>query len=314
VYAAWRSRLASQLTAEAGLRWDTYQYDGGLEFDAVSPRFNLVYSFGDNELRAAWGVLHQPQAVNELQVEDDVTQFFGPEKSMHTVIGYSRRFAHGISARLDVYAKDYENLRARYENALDPLQLIPEGAVDRIRIDAPRARARGVELTVRREAERGLSGWLSYAYAHAEDLDSGRWTPRSWEQLQTVSFGGSWTGAAWNFSLAGLIHSGMPTTSLGIESTPLPGGGYAVQGVVGPRNDANLGTYARVDLRINRDVMLARSKLSLYVEFTNLLNRENECCIEDYRVEPHGGQAPTLELDKGYYLPLLPSFGFQWEF
>jgi outer membrane receptor protein involved in Fe transport len=314
VYAAWRSRLTSQLTAEAGLRWDTYRYDGGLEFEAVSPRLNLVYSFGDNELRAAWGVLHQPQAVNELQVEDNVTQFFEPEKSTHAVIGYSRRFAHGISARVDVYAKDYENMRARYENVFDPLQLIPEGAIDRIRIDAPRARARGVELTVRREAERGLAGWLSYSYARAEDLDDGRWTPRSWEQLQTVSFGGSWTGALWNFSLVGLVHGGTPTTSLGIESTPLPGGGYAVEGVVGPRNEDNLGAYARIDLRMSRDVMLANSKLSLYVEITNLLNRENECCINDYRVEQVGSPAPVLILEKGYYLPLLPSFGFQWEF
>lgn len=314
VYAAWRSRLTSQLTAEAGLRWDTYQYDGGLEFDAVSSRFNLVYSFGENQLRAAWGVLHQPQAVNELQVEDNVTQFFAPEKVTQAVIGYSRHFGHGISARVDVYDKDYENLRARYENVFDSIQLIPEGALDRIRIDAARARARGIELTVRREAERGIAGWLSYAYARAEDLDGDRWTPRSWEQLQTVSFGGSWTGAFWNFSFAGLIHSGAPTTALGIESTPLPDGGYEVQGVVGPRNEENLGTYARLDVRMNRDVMLANSKLSLYVEITNLLNRRNECCVEDYRIEPRANQAPVLILEKGHYLPLLPSFGLQWEF
>ena len=53
------------------------------------------------------------------------------------------------------------DLRPRFENALDPVQLIPEGAADRIRIDAPEARARGVELTLRREAERGLAGWVS---------------------------------------------------------------------------------------------------------------------------------------------------------
>lgn len=314
VYGAWRARLASQVTAEAGLRWDTYRYDGGLEFDAVSPRLNLVYSFGANELRAAWGVMHQPQAVNELQVEDDVTQFFGPERVAQTTIGYSRHFGGGVSARIDVYDKDYDDLRPRFENALDSIQLIPEGAVDRVLIDAPQARARGVELTVRRDVERGPAGWLSYAYARAEDLENGRWVPRSWEQVQTISFGGSWTGAVWNLSVAGLVHSGTPTTGLGLAHTPLPGGDWAVEGVVGPRNAENLGSYARVDLRVNRDVRLANSKLSLYMEITNLLNRDNECCIEDYRVEPRGELAPVLVLEKGYYLPLLPSFGFQWEF
>ena len=314
VYGAWRSRLTSQLTAEAGLRWDTYRYDGGLEFDAVSPRLNLVYTFGENEVRAAWGVMHQPQAVNDLQVEDDITRFFGPERLAQTTIGYSRQFGGGVSARIDVYDKDYQDLRPRYENALDSIQLIPEGAIDRIRIDATQARARGVELTVRRDVERGPSGWLSYAYARAEDLDGGRWVPRSWEQVRTISFGGSWTGAVWNLSVAGLIHSGTPTTGLDIVKTPLPGGDWDVEGEVGPRNAQNFASYARVDLRVNRDVRLANSKLSLYMEVTNLLNRDNECCIEDYRVEPRGERAPVLVLEMGYYLPLLPSFGFQWEF
>jgi hypothetical protein len=314
VYGAWRSRLTPRLTGEVGLRWDTWRYADGPESDAVSPRLNLVYAVGAHEMRAAWGVMHQPQAVNELQVEDDVTQFSGPERVAQATLGYTRHFARGVSARIDVYDKDYDDLRPRYENALDSIQLIPEGAVDRIRIDAPRARARGVEVTVRREAERGPSGWLSYAYARAEDFEDGGWVPRSWEQLQTISFGGSWTGAVWNFSLAGLVHSGTPTTGLGIVSTPLPGGGYAVQGVVGPRNAEYLGSYARVDARINREFTLADSKVSLYLEITNLLNRDNECCIEDYDLVRRGDQPPLLRLESGYYLPLLPSFGFQWEF
>ena len=73
VYASWRTRITDALTAEAGARWDSYEYPDDLKFDVVSPRLNLVYEFGDdNELRAAWGVVHQPQAVNELQVEDNV--------------------------------------------------------------------------------------------------------------------------------------------------------------------------------------------------------------------------------------------------
>jgi outer membrane receptor protein involved in Fe transport len=313
-YAAWRMRLGDRTTAEAGVRWDRYRYDDGLEFDATSPRLNIVHVFGDDsELRAAWGVNHQPQAVNELQVEDDVTQFFAPERAQQWVVGYTRHFVAGISARIDLYDKAYDHLRPRFENALDPVQLIPEGASDRIRIEAVEARARGIELTVRREAERGLSGWISLAVARAEDHDDGDWRPRTWEQRETLSFGGSWTGAKWNLSLAGLFHSGTPTTALGIESTPLPGGGYEVQGIVGARNGARLGSYSRIDLRANRDVLLASSKLSFYLEVTNLLDSRNQCCVGDYRVVA-GRPEPVLVLEKGYWLPILPSFGVQWEF
>jgi outer membrane receptor protein involved in Fe transport len=312
-YAAWRVRVAERLTAEAGLRWDRYEYDA-LDSDVTSPRLNLVYTINDSaELRAAWGVSHQPQAVNELQVEDNVTRFYAPERVSSWVLGYTQHFGGGVSARLDVYDKSYDDLRPRFENALDPVQLIPEGAADRIRIDATEARSRGIELTLRRESERGLAGWVSLAVARAEDRDDQRWTSRTWEQRESLSFGGSWTGAKWNLSLAGLIHTGTPTTGLGIVSTPLPGGGYDVEGFTGPRNGERMDAYARVDLRANRDVVLANSKLSFYLEVTNLLDHDNQCCIEDYEVVP-GRPAPELEIRKGYWLPILPSFGVQWEF
>jgi len=314
-YASWRSRITDALTAEAGVRWDSYEYPDDLKFDVVSPRLNFVYDFGlANEWRAAWGVVYQPQAANELQVEDNVTQFFEPERSEQFVIGYTRRFSGGMTLRVDVYEKNYSHLRARFENLLDPIQLIPEGAADRIRIDAPEARARGVELTFRREAERGLSGWVSLSIAEARENVNGDWQSRPWEQEQTLAFGSSWTGAHWNVSLAGLFHSGAPTTFIGIETAPLPGGGTLVEGVVGERNADRMSPYTRVDLRANRDVQLRNSKLSLYIEVTNLLDSRNECCVENYHLEPGRDNSIVLATETGYYLPMLPSFGIQWEF
>jgi len=314
-YVSWRTRLTDAITAEAGARWDSYEYPDQLKFDVVSPRLNVVYEFGnDNELRAAWSVVYQPQAVNELQVEDNVEQFFEPERSEQFVVGYTRHFARGLSLRVDVYDKDYSDLRPRFENLLDPIQLIPEGAADRIRIDAPQARARGVELTFRRDVERGLSGWVSLSLASAEEKRAGAWESRSWEQQQTLAFGSSWTGAKWNLSLAGLFHSGTPTTFIGIETTPVPGGGTEVEGVVGKRNAEHMAPYTRVDLRANRDVQLRNSRISFYLEVTNLLNSRNECCIEDYHLEQDRNGRVFLDTETGYWLPMLPSFGFQWEF
>jgi len=314
-YAAWRTRFTSQLTAEAGVRWDNYEYQPGATYDAVSPRINVVYSFGDsNELRVAWGDMYQPQAVDELQVEDNLTAFGAPERVRQVVIGYTRRFSEGFSARIDIYDKQYRDLRPRFENALDAVQLIPEGAPDRVRIDAPEARARGVEVTVRRDVQRGFSGWLSYVHARAEDLQDGSWVPRSWDQRHSLFFGGSWTGASWNVSVAGQAHSGAPTTQIGIETTRLPDGSYEVQGTAGPRNGERLDTYARLDLRVNRDVILQNSKLSLYLEVTNLTDQENQCCVERYSVVPRPGGVPLLEIEKGFWLPRMPSLGVEWHF
>jgi len=313
VHAAWRTSPLNGLTTEVGLRRDSYRYPGA-EYGVTSPRVNVVWRLSDaSEWRAAWGVIYQPQGIDMLQVEDGVTQFFAPERARHAVLGYSRRFGYGFSARVDVYRKDYSHLHPRFENALDQMQLIPEGNFDRVRIDADEAEASGVELTLRREAERGFSGWISAAFARARDRDADRWAARLWEQRQTLSFGTSWTGAKWNVSLAGLFHDGTPTTRLGSELVNVPGQGQVAVIAPGPRNGARLGEYQRVDLRANRDVALRSGKLSYYLEVTNLLDRKNPCCIEGGHQETHGGQN-YLVFDQTYWLPLMPSFGVQFEF
>ncbi|HEY5809830.1 MAG TPA: TonB-dependent receptor [Povalibacter sp.] len=311
-YGSWRSRLTDALTVEAGARWDTFQYPGDLSFEEVSPRINVVYAIGaSGELRAAWSVVHQPQGIDALQVEDGITDFFGPERSVQSVLSYTHRFARGISARMDVYNKEYSNLRPRFENALDSFELIPEASIDRIRIDAAEAEARGVEVSVRREADRGFAGWAAASFARARDLVSGKWVSRSWEQELTFSFGTSWTGELWSFNLAGLYHTGAPTTTLSSAMVPGPEGDVAVV-VPGAWNAARLGPYMRFDLRVNRDVRIRSGRFSYYLEVMNLLDAENPCCIEDFRLNPRNTSEVLVE--ESYWLPRLPSLGFQWEF
>ncbi|HEY6124738.1 MAG TPA: hypothetical protein VIV63_08810, partial [Steroidobacteraceae bacterium] len=89
--------------------------------------------------------------------------------------------------------------------------------------------------------------------------------------------------------------------------------GTAVEGVVGERNAENMAAYTRVDLRANRDVQLRNSRISFYLEVTNLLNSRNECCVEHFHLEQRSA-GPYLVKETAYWLPMLPSFGFQWEF
>jgi outer membrane cobalamin receptor len=313
-FAAWRTSRVPGVVGELGVRYDRHVYPDGLSFAVTSPRVNAVWHLGERaELRAAWGVLHQAQGLDGLQVEDGVTQFFEPERAQHSVLGYTQRFGWGLSARVDVYRKEYTRLRPRFENSLDQLQLIPEAAVDRVRIDAREAESSGVEVTLRREAERGWAGWVSAAIAEARDRDAAGWTSRLWEQRRTLSFGTSWTGAAWNVSLAGLFHDGTPTTRLGAATVTLPGGESRTVVMPGPRNGERLAGYRRIDLRANRDVELRGGRLSFYLEITNLLNSENPCCIEGGHVEARGDQA-YLVFEESNWLPMLPSFGVQYEF
>jgi hypothetical protein len=111
----------------------------------------------------------------------------------------------------------------------------------------------------------------------------------------------------------GLFHSGTPTTELSLGFVPLPGGAQTQAVVAGPRNGARLGNYQRIDMRVNRETQLRSGRLSYYFEVTNLLNRENPCCVEGARLESVNGRTYLAE-EESNWLPMLPSLGVQFEF
>jgi len=315
-YMADRSRLTSRITAEAGLRFDTYHYPGLQVESRWSPRINAVYRFNSGtEVRAAWGEMYQAQNVNDLQVEDGVSTFSVPEHVTQTVLGFIQPLPADLTLRIDVYQKEYRNLRARYENALDPLEAIPEADWDRVRIDATRARSKGVEMTLRRDVPGSWGGFISYAYGKAEELEDNVWRPRSWDQQHNLSSGLHAAIGKWTLSMAGLYHSGAPTTALSTRVVTLPNGARQAMIYPADRNGARLGSFTRIDMRIGRESQLRHGVLSYYLEIINLLDQKNDYCFElnDYRVFNNNG-TPVLDSRIKYGLPLLPSLGFQYQF
>jgi hypothetical protein len=117
----------------------------------------------------------------------------------------------------------------------------------------------------------------------------------------------------WNFNLAGLYHSGAPTTTISHEVIAIPGGEVHTI-VAGERNGARLGSYTRLDLRASRSVALRSGRFSYYLEVTNLLNSKNPCCVEGWQLETNSNGFTWLDVEQGDWLPMLPSFGFQFEF
>ncbi len=114
-----------------------------------------------------------------------------------------------------------------------------------------------------------------------------------------------WSNEAWNFSMAGSVHSGWPTTDLSLDAN-----GNAVPG---PRNTLELPTYTSVDLRLSRRFDVRRGSLLLFVEVSNALNRRNVCCI-DWDIDQDASGGPVLENSPDYWMPLLPAIGILWEF
>jgi outer membrane cobalamin receptor len=306
-YAAYytaRGRLTDALTAEFGVRWDMQTYAQVYD-DQVAPRVNFAWRIDDRtRLLASWGRYQQFQGIEELQVEDGVTDFQRAEHADQAIVGFERALTDDLALRAEAYRKDYADLRTRYENLFDPMSLAPELRWDRVAISPSAARAEGVELSMSLKQHGPWSGWFAYTWSRVDDTVDGARVRRSWDQRHTVNAGISWSNGLWQATLAGQYHTGWPVTPIALDS------GGAV--VLGPRNVDRYDDFASIDARVSRDWTLARGTLTVHAEVTNALDRKNACCT-DFHVEDEEGM-PVLERETRHWLPLVPSVGVLWKF
>jgi outer membrane cobalamin receptor len=313
LYLADRLRLPGRVVAELGVRWDRQTY---CDDSQLSPRLNLVYSVRDRTIvRAAWGLFHQAQHINELQVSDGITTFYPAQRAEHRLLSLEHGFGRAYGLRVELYQKKIGDVWPRYENALNPIEVFPELEADRLLVAADQAEAKGIEVVVRRTGSR-WSWWLCYAYARARDEIEGAWVPRSWDQPHTGSLSLNFRpNSNWNFNLSGVTHTGWPTTAVYGELLSGPDGSpTGVRPYLGPRNAERLGPYVRLDARASRDFRRGRHTWSAFVEVMNLLNRGNQARPDGlYFVLMPDGRL-RAELDYESFLPLLPTVGVRWTF
>ena len=313
LYMSDKWKVAARTILQFGLRWDDQTYTGLPSGSQLSPRFSILHALSPKtELRFSWGRYYQSQGIHELQIEDGVTDFFPAQQADHIIVGINRSFGSNHAIRLELFQKNMSDLRPRYENLYDPLALIPELQADRIRIAPTSALARGLELSVNRTGQ-AWSWWASYSLAEVTDTVDGIDVPRSWDQRHSLQAGLTWNVNNWDFSVAGLIRSGWPTTSLALEEIIGPGGAPGFIAIPGPRNAKQLPRFASLDARISRKFDVGRGTITAFVEVSNLLDRNNVCCF-DYDLETDENGEEFLESSPDYWLPLLPAVGFLWEF
>ncbi|HZF25816.1 MAG TPA: TonB-dependent receptor [Steroidobacteraceae bacterium] len=313
-FASSRFKPMARLTAEVGLRWDKQTY-GNLEADTqLSPRVNVLFDLREGtRLRATWGAFFQPQAIDELQVQDGVDRFFSAQRSDQTIVSLEQDLAHEIQLRVEAYRKHYSHLMVRYENEFDQLRLLPELQPDRISVAPSSARATGVEILLSRRTAGPWSWWASYAWSRATDRIDGSDVPRSWDQRSTVQAGIHWSNELWDVTFAGTYHSSWPTTTLSVVSSSDASGNPVESVQVGERNAARIGDFRSLDLRVSRRFPLSRGEIDTFIEVTNALGDHNPCCVQ-YNVT----EAPSGVIDLGTAVrnwpELVPSAGVLWKF
>jgi hypothetical protein len=234
------------------------------------------------------------------------------------VLGAEYDFGRGYSARAEVYDKRFTQLRPRFENIFDRVVIYPELHADRLRIDAIRGEARGGELLFRKVGTR-VSGWISYARASAHDVLEGApgnagvspaVVPRAWDQRDTATFNLDYRlGTHWNVDVAGVYHSGWPTT---------PVNGVVVNNVfhtvLGAYNGDRLPAYRRVDLRASHTIDTSHGGFNFFVELFNVFGIRNVSGVDGYSFNFDGHGVIVGHRHKEVVLGVVPSFGITYSF
>jgi hypothetical protein len=308
-YLADRIRITPSLIAEAGLRWDKQFW---IEDNQVSPRVQLRWDSGSWVVRTAWGRYFQSQRLNELQVDDGVTTFYPAQSSEHSLASVEHYFRSGLGVRVEAYLKEMNDLRPRWENLFNPLELFPEAQTDRVLVAPERGTARGIELVAKGAARRGVNWWASYGWAEAVDAIDGERVPRNWDQRHTASASVDWDlSGGWALNLGAAWHSGWPTTGVIARGSGDPDA-PEVELIAGERNGERLPAYLRIDARVSRAFATRAGEVTLIGEILNLANRDNVCCVDDYTVRPQADGAFTVERDDRYWPPVTPTFALRW--
>ena len=293
-----------------GLRWDRQTWTDPQFDDQFSPRISFLHNLSQStDIRLSWGRYYQSQAIQRLQVEDGVDQFYAPQRADHYILGMRRLFVNGYRLRAEAYVKHYERLMPRYENLFNPLALIPEMAPDRVRLAPSSAEAMGLEFSLEYRGEGALDWWVTYVLSRATDHIDGSDQPRSWNQRNAIQAGFSWQSDPWEIGAAIEVHSGWPTTPLTATYDPEEEEFFPVPG---PRNSENFSTFLVLDLRVSREFAVSKGRLSAFLEVSNVTNRNNPCCV-DYDVNDEVSP-PVVDQTFDYWVPIIPAIGILWEF
>ena len=313
-YAAQRVAF-SRFVVEGGLRFDHQTNQGGAS--QVSPRISASWNVTDGTtIRTAWGHYFQSQPLFELQTQDGISDFAQAELAEHRVIGIEQRLPFGIEGRLEAYQRLISRQHPRFVNALNSLEVFPEITSDRIRIAPGAGEARGIEFLLRPSSRRSFDWSATYALASIEDDIAGRRVPRAIDQRHTFSADVSYRAPTgkWRVSAGWLYHSGWPYTPTHFRTdTIFTSGNQALLNIsdrLGELNSGRLPSYYRLDFRATRYMEFRGSRIAVFADIFNALNRENARGF-DYDLEFNPIRIVRV-IDT--QVPRLPTLGVTWEF
>ena len=356
-YAKLKYSASEKLILEPGLRINLYD----VYSDSIFPdlRFGMKYLLNDNRyLNFSVGNYHQFIATfqddynpNILDQWIAVDNSVSPAKSSQVVLGYEEYIKDLYKIQVEGYYKDIKNLFTFEESRATTDEAISDSVLSDI-VTPSDGYAYGLELFAQKMSGR-LSGWLAYTFSVSrKSMNSIFYEEEeeyynSWDRTHSFSALGNYIfNNKWDMNWKLSLQSGQAYTPIiGYYNQILPEGPDEVYRTIpGTRNSARYSPYSRLDLGIVYHTKLFGSKMDIYVQVINVLNRKN-IFRKSYNVgstyngldddgdwdedkhdtngngKPDVGEPNVDEVDEGRLqvndislFPIIPTIGFSWEF
>ena len=356
-YAKLKYSASEKLILEPGLRINLYD----VYTDSIFPdlRFGMKYLLNDNRyLNFSVGNYHQFIATfqddynpNILDQWIAVDNSVSPAKSSQIVLGYEEYIKDLYKIQVEGYYKDIKNLFTFEDTRATTDEAISDSVLSDI-VTPSDGYAYGLELFAQKMSGR-LSGWLAYTFSVSRKsmnsifYENEEEYYNSWDRTHSFSALGNYIfNNKWDMNWKLSLQSGQAYTPIiGYYNQILPEGPDEVYRTIpGTRNSARYSPYSRLDLGIVYHTKLFGSKMDIYVQVINILNRKN-IFRKSYNVgstyngldddgdwyedkhdtngngKPDVGEPNVDEVDEGRLqvndislFPIIPTIGFSWEF
>jgi hypothetical protein len=299
--------FSERIRLTAGVRHDQFSES---QVQVTSPYASASFApLKKTHLQLDWGQYAQFPELNQIFSTFTHAPLL-PERSTHYEAVVEQTLDERTRLRVEFYNRQDRDLLAR--PLLDP-RLLLNGSIFNAVPDAPlrnseRGYSRGAQVFLQRRTANGFTGWISYAYGHAEirDGDLGVRFPSDFDQRHTFN--------------AYVSRRLRPTVNVSARFTygsgmPLPGfyrqDGTGAYFLTTNRNGLRAPDYQRTDLRLNKAYVHKKSKATLFAEVINLTNHHNR----DFDSPGPYDSVTTQTYPKFFSMfPILPSAGVLVEF
>ena len=307
------------LSVALGVRLD---YLNLTEELSVQPRGSLSVTLPANSiLRFAYGRYEQsPLAYQVLKA--DGNRDLKSSLTQHYVMELEHDLSPQTELKFAVYYKDMEKLVTRAVN-LDTLFDDSDAPLTAAYLNQGSGFVGGAEIFLRHRISEKFFGWVSYAYTHAERLETPEtvYKPFIFDNTHIVSIVANYNpttkneiGAKWQY-VSGTAAS--PLGSLLLLQDPVTQGMHPlISDVAGALFAAEFPTYHRLDLRFSTKRTWWGLPVTAFTEIWNVYNRKNKIRLriaddlaEGIEALEFEDETETLDIEISEYLDI-PQLSF----